>query len=334
VKDQLVGYGIRQPNLFALSSLVGLKEKQKAEISVSSHLNEFEEAFYQFISRDLLQTSLASAENDLERIMKDIEGLIEASNQDESLKMKRKKELIEEKTIVFELLTKQSVGYVETRVSQELNELVFYIKQRVFLRFNDFFKESFNPSVLQDDGRNLKKALRSSLEEFLASIGYDFAQELRATLLRMDSFLRKQLEEYHNRLLDQLIAINNQIMITLPEFNQDRQIEFVNAFDHLNRELFQKALSTFKNPKSFFEKNEKKMMMEELHQLLQMPADEYLQNEGQKLNQFYLKLLHHLFEQKISHTKLEMDAFYDRYISLLDQKGQSEELLQVLSKIK
>ncbi|WP_442594403.1 dynamin family protein [Neobacillus sp. D3-1R] len=334
VKDQLVGYGIRQPNLFALSSLLGLKEKQQLETPQISHLNQFENAFYQFISGDLLQTSLSSAVMEVERIVKEIEGLIEASNQDESLKMQKKKELQEEREIVLEMLTKQSVGYLEKRVSQELNELVFYIKQRVFLRFSDFFKESFNPAVLQDDGRNLKKALRAALEEFLSSIGYDFAQELRATSLRMDSFIRKQLEEFHTRLSDQLTGVNKQMHITALKFNQNRQLEFANAFDHLNRDMFQKALSTFKNPKAFFEKNEKKMMSEELHEVLQAPSDEYLQNGGQRLNEFYIDLLCQLFEQKMTHTKQEVEEFYSRYISLLDQKGQTDELLKVLSKLK
>ena len=41
--------------------------------------------------------------------------------------------------------------------------LVYYIKQRVFLRFGDFLKEAFNPALLKDDGRNLKKAIHAAL---------------------------------------------------------------------------------------------------------------------------------------------------------------------------
>ena len=76
-------------------------------------------------------------------------------------------------------------------MEQETDELVFYIKQRVFLRFSDFLKEAFNPALLKDDGRNLKKALQSALEEFLEDFGYDFAQEMRATTLRIEAFIGK-----------------------------------------------------------------------------------------------------------------------------------------------
>ena len=34
--------------------------------------------------------------------------------------------------------------------TNELSELVYYILQRVFLRFGDFFKEAYNPSVFAE----------------------------------------------------------------------------------------------------------------------------------------------------------------------------------------
>ena len=79
------------------------------------------------------------------------------------------------------------------RLGQEIDELIYYVKQRVFYRFGDFFKESFNPAVLKDDGRNLKKAVKDALEVFLKDFGFDFAQELRATTLRIESFIGKLL---------------------------------------------------------------------------------------------------------------------------------------------
>ncbi len=42
-------------------------------------------------------------------------------------------------------------------IEQELNELVYYIQQRISFRLSDWFKESFNPSVLHDRQTNIKK---------------------------------------------------------------------------------------------------------------------------------------------------------------------------------
>jgi small GTP-binding protein len=331
VTSQLTIYGIRHPHLFALSSLLALKEKLSSGGTKSSKMIEFEESFYRFISEDLLKTSLASAENELHRIKQEIKALIEASNVDETVRNEKIKTLHQEKERAQELISKQSKSYLETRVTQELDELLFYIKQRVFLRFNDFFKESFNPAVLKDDGRNMKKTLNGALEEFLLSMGYDFAQELRATSLRMDAFLRKQLREFHHSLSNSLNEINKEISISIREVQSNRQLEFTNAFDHVNRAMFHKALATFKNPKAFFEKNEKKKMTDELYDILQQPADEYLKVEGQRLSILYKEILNELFEQKASTASSEIDAFYSRFISSIENKSQAEELSRVLN---
>jgi small GTP-binding protein len=331
VTSQLTIYGIRHPHLFALSSLLALKEKLSTRGTTSSKMNEFEASFYRFISEDLLQTSLASADNELQRIRQEIKALIEVSNVDETLRTEKIKSLYQEKERAQELIIKQSNSYLETRVTQELDELLFYIKQRVFLRFNDFFKESFNPAVLKEDGRNMKKALNGALEEFLLSIGYDFAQELRATSLRMDAFLRKQLREFHHSLSMSLNEVNKEISISIRDVQSNRQLEFINAFDHLDRAIFHKALGTFKNPKAFFEKNEKKKMTDELYDILQQPTDEYLKVEGQKLSILYKEILNELFEQKVSTASVEIDAFYGRFISSIENKSQAEELSRVLS---
>ncbi|MFD2445791.1 dynamin family protein [Bacillus sp. CGMCC 1.16607] len=333
VRNQLMVYGIRNPHLFALSSLLALKEKQNKQLNPSSNMMNFENAFYQFISNDLLNTSLASANTDIERIIHEIRVLINASNQDESVKQERKKQLLEEKKLASEILSKQTVHFLEKRVTQELHELIFYIKQRVFLRFNDFFKESFNPAVIKEDGRNMKKALYSALEELLLVCGYDFSQELRATSLRMDSYLRKQLDDFYVSLSNQITELNGEIKLTKPGFKQSKQLDFENAFDHLNRDVFQKAISSFKNTKSFFEKNEKKVMNDELYQILQQPADSYLQKEGNRLSELYLSLTNESFEINLTQAKMEVDLFYQRFISLLDQKGQAEVLAKVLRNI-
>jgi small GTP-binding protein len=330
VTSQLTIYGIRQPHLFALSSLLALKEKLSTKGATSSKMNEFEASFYRFISEDLLQTSLASADNELHRIKQEIKALIEVSNVDETVRNEKIKSLHQERERAQELISKQSKSYLESRVTQELDELIFYIKQRVFLRFNDFFKESFNPAVLKEDGRNMKKALNGALEEFLLSIGYDFAQELRATSLRMDAFLRKQLREFHHSLSISLNEINKEISISIRDVQSDRQLEFINAFDHLDRAMFNKALGTFKNPKAFFENNEKKKMTDELYDILQQPTDEYLKVEGQKLSILYKEILNELFEQKVSTASVEIDAFYGRFISSIENKSQAEELSRVL----
>ncbi|MHC0035737.1 dynamin family protein [Pseudoneobacillus sp. C159] len=333
VEQQLLQYGIRQPHLYGLSSLLALRMKLAGENHSPSGMNDFEGAFYQFIANDLLQTSLASAERDIERIISEINVLIEASHLDDSVRLERKNQLNIEHKKLRKYLMDQSSSYLEMKVLQELKELLFYINQRVFLRFGDFFKESFNPSVLKDDGRNLKKALQAAMDEFLLSFGYDFSQELRATSLRMDAFLRKQLTDYHQTLSNGLKETNPAISLSLKDFEHNRHLEFQNAFDQINRDILQRVLVHFKSPKAFFEKNEKKKMSDELYEVLQQPAEIYLQLEGERLQDLYGQLLREEFTDKIETAINEVDAFYKRYLSSLENTGQGEELSNVLTKI-
>ena len=76
------------------------------------------------------------------------------------------------------------------QIEQELTELVHYMPQRLFYRFNDFFKEAFNPSIIQSrDGLNA--ASRSLLED----IEQDLLHELRAASLRIDRFIKRELQK-------------------------------------------------------------------------------------------------------------------------------------------
>ena len=191
-------------------------------------------------------------------------------------------------------------------MTQEAEELLYYIKQRVFFRFGDFFKEAFNPAALRDDGRNLKKALQTALDELLESLGFDFAQELRATTVRLDVFAGKVLTDYHTVLTRSMMEINQDISFSAFEMKHEEEIEFPLAFNHLNKQQFSKALSYFKNPKSFFEKNEKKLMSDELYNVLNSPADDYLKVEGENLAAYYSQILNKQFEKLV--TQIEDQA--------------------------
>ncbi|MFP7297907.1 dynamin family protein [Neobacillus niacini] len=325
--EQLIKYGIRKPHLYPLSSLLALKEKVEPNSDEHSGMGNFEGDFYHFISNDLTEMAITSAGNELNRVQELVGNLIRNSKEDQSVKDKKRTEIQKQKALIKELLEKQTPEALQKRMTLEGEELLYYIKQRVFLRFGDFFKEAFNPATLRDDGRNLKKALHSALDEMLESLGFDFAQELRATTVRLDSFAGKVLNDYHTALTRNMKEINKDLSFAPFEMKHEEKIEFPLAFIELNKQLFAKALSYFKNPKSFFEKNEKKLMSDELYHVLNDPADEYLKSEGEKLNQFYTRILTGQFENLLSQMEEQADDFYLSLLTALDG-GVSIEILQ------
>ena len=326
VVEQLMKYGIRNPHLYPLSSLLAINEKTNSKLTIDSGMSKFEQAFYHFISRDLTEMAISSAEKELARIHDLIGKLIQSSREDHSVKEQKRSEIEKQKGMIKALMEKQTAEPLQNRLHMEAEELVYYIKQRVFLRFGDFFKEAFNPSSLRDDGRNLKKALHVALDEFLESLGYDFAQEMRATTVRIDRFIERLLTEYQTGLIKNLLEINQDLSFSTFEEVQSEEIDFPTAFMDLDLQMFSKAMSYFKNPKTFFERNEKKLMSDELNRIISALADNYLKNESSRLKSHYSTELNNEFNQLVVQMTEQADDFYLSLLLALDG-GVSIELL-------
>lgn len=332
VSSQLVKFGIRNPNLFALSSLQALKEKQQ-EGPLESGMQPFETAFYQFISNDLTEMAVTAAEKELTRVEEMVEKLIHNAEEDQSIREQKRAHFEKEQADIMGLLASQSPDNLHKRLSQEIEELIYYIKQRVFFRFSDFFKESFNPAVLKS-GVNIKNALHQALEELLEAIGFDFAQEMRATTVRIDRVLQKLFAESQAGLMEKLQEINQDLSFPEFELRKVPEIEFQTAFTELDRQLFSRVLAYFKNPKSFFERNEKKLMADEIEKVLNTPADGYLQHEQNRLMDHYADFIRLEFARLTEEMSEQTADFYFSTVSALDGGISVEELKVIREQLK
>jgi GTPase Era involved in 16S rRNA processing len=318
VQEQLVKYGIRNPHLFSLSSMQALQEKAEVSNFVRPGMGNFERSFYPFISNDLTKMAIAASEFELQRVDELINKLIQSSMEDQSIKEQKRIDLEKQKRIIKGMIESQTNQSLQNLILQEANELIYYLKQRVFLRFGDFFKESFNPTLLRDDGRNLKKSLQAALDEFLESIGYDFSQEMRATSLRLDRFAEKIIADLQERLVQSISEINKDLSFSIFEIKNEEELTFKNAFNDMNKQLFNKAMSYFKNPKSFFEKNEKRLMSDELYHVLNTPAEEYLKLEQDRVDHFYTNVLNREFSRLLRQMDEQVEDYYVSLLSTLD----------------
>ncbi|WP_066061183.1 dynamin family protein [Neobacillus soli] len=333
IMDQLSKYGIRKPHLYPVSSLLALKEQKTLVTESNSGIQNFEHAFYQFISNDLTEMAINSAEKELNRVQELVAKLIQSSQEDQSVKDKKRANIEKQTEMIKEIVAAQFVGNLQSRLNQETAELVYYIKQRVFLRFGDFFREAFNPAALRDDGRNLKKVLHAALEEFLGSLGFDFAQEMRATTVRLERFAEKLISDYQAGLIRNLQEINQDLSFSAFELKHKEGIEFPVAFNEVDRQLFTKAMSYFKNPKSFFENNDKKFMSDELFQVLNLPADDYLKREAGRINDHYADELTKEFKRLLAQMSEQADDFYLSLFSALDGGVSIEMLTEIQQKL-
>lgn len=74
-----------------------------------------------------------------------------------------------------------------------MKELLYYVQQRLFLRYNDVFTEFINPASLRTDG-NVKIKLQECLMELVAFIQHDLLQEMRATSLRLEKWMDEAMQ--------------------------------------------------------------------------------------------------------------------------------------------
>lgn len=334
VKDQLITYGIRNPNMFAVSSLLALKEKIVDSSKNESRIRFFEEAFYLFITGELMSIVIAAANNELSRASQLVTHLIASAQENQTSKVQRRIQTVKEQKEIHQFMDEQTTDYLKTRVTQEADELLYYIKQRVFFRLNDFFKEAFSPAVLKADGRNMKSALQMALQELLDSFGFDFIQELMATTLRVETFIGKIIKERFEGLTDELQQKQNGLSFSTFEPAKKAGMTFAHPFQTIEDKMFHKALSFYKNPKSFFEKNEKRFMLEELERVLQKPVDDYLNIEGKRVKDHYIQALNKETREMFNHVIEQMNEYYQGILSTLSDDFPIDELIEVEKQIR
>ncbi|MCJ8006622.1 dynamin family protein [Lederbergia wuyishanensis] len=308
VHQELVTNGIRFPKIFGISSKLALSNRNESKI------DSFTREFNHFLNNDLSQLAIQSAESDYHRIIFMLDQLIHAASEDEVVKNKRIEELQTAKAEIAILLQESEPSLLKKQLSQEAKELLFYVKQRVFYRFPDFFKESFNPAVLQNNSRKL---LAKCLEELLQSTGYDFAQELRATSLRLERYIQKVMLNRIGNLEKEIQVIKKELTVSGWEVSPIETPEFESAFKNIDRSSLEGSFKFFRNPKSFFEQNEKKKMEEALENLLSPLTDEYIQIQLVELENYYHTLIDKEFSKLINHVSSDVNDQFEGWLEAL-----------------
>lgn len=137
VRNELQRFGIRFPKLFGVSSLLALREKQeKAEYA--SGMQPFEEAFYRFLNEDLASIAIQALHEEVEKTHQRLSDLITQTEENLKRKDERLEELAQLENYVEKHYSSASTSMIESDAKQELDELLYYVLQRVYYRYPDF----------------------------------------------------------------------------------------------------------------------------------------------------------------------------------------------------
>ncbi|EOW9526573.1 dynamin family protein [Bacillus cytotoxicus] len=285
IAEQLLQYGIRNPRLFAISSLCALKEKQGDIISKEQYgvlqdsgISEFEESFTSFMMHDLMLVSIHSLYRALQSADQLLTNMIEGAKQGNDEKEKQIKKYEAERARLLHIISSYSVLAEEQAMKNEVKELLYYVQQRLFLRYNDVFTEFINPAALRTDG-NVKAKLQECLMELVAFIQQDILQEMRATSLRLEKWIDEAIGRARDEIVMTCQKENESISMSEVAEYEYQVIAHQEPFPSIDMKHFKKALSHFKNEKSFFEKNDKAAMQSDTKEALEPFVSQYVADE-------------------------------------------------------
>ncbi|WPK11421.1 dynamin family protein [Lysinibacillus louembei] len=281
VRSELQRFGIRFPRLYGVSSLQALREKEQGQ-DLASGMPPFEEAFHHFLNDELQGLAVQALQEEVEKAQARLHDLIAQTEANLLRKDDRLEELTQLEQHIEKAYANAQTTMLEADANHELDELLYYVMQRVYYRYPDFFRESYNPS--QFAAMSAAAALETSLKEVLQALSFDFAQELRVTNFRLAQFVEKRIGERFKEEARGLKEMNNSFAFIAYEPAQPTMLEFAGPFTDYSK--YTSVKSHFKNVKAFFEKNEKEHLKEALEQLTKPDAQSYLDVEKARLREW------------------------------------------------
>ncbi|SES78392.1 Dynamin family protein [Oceanobacillus limi] len=337
VEEQLLQLGIRFPKIYPVSSKRALEDKQAKE-PLNEYMATFEDSLYDFIHNGLATLTIEAAIHDLKRIQKTLAQFIQATNLDEKEKEQYKVNLTNKQNQITDVISHFQTSTYESRLKEKIEKQIHYIGERIAIRFHDMFKEMFNPTTVTESGKKATKQLERNTRELLDYVGYELLQEVRAVSLRIESLMNELRSEVHQSIQNQVVQIDANFLlrslheadIPTPNYNQ--------GLTDIDLAIFSKALSKYKGTKSFFERNEKEKMKEEIYFVLEPLIKDYLQESRSMMETAYA----HEWEQEMNQLKKqqikELNNYVNDQLSLLKEtvdlnvlKEKQQELTTILS---
>ncbi|WP_134682866.1 dynamin family protein [Brevibacillus migulae] len=354
VEKNLLACGIRLPRIYPISSqtallarmhgagkLAGSAEKLYRQRTGAAEGGElmpmeqglqlsgiaaFERDFNRFILEELTQMAVDAAQGEIKRAYDMLGEWLTLAKEGESARQAHKEAAEAARRQALQLVADLSVASEERDLAKEQEELLYYVKQRLFFRFNELFAYAFNPAVLKEDGRSIKQALQDCLQELTRSISYDLGQELRATSLRLEKFLNKLGASLAKEWEKSLAPLMHGATLSPYVHRQIQTPDFADELPATGEAQLQASLKLFKNTKDFFEQDGKTVMRESLEKAMQQPVSEYLQAGAQILTDCFTAAFADMVADERSRISEQIEEYFTGVFAALDMKIDMEAL--------
>ncbi|MDN4073278.1 dynamin family protein [Fictibacillus terranigra] len=352
VGGNLRRFGIRHPKLFPMSSyfsLLGQKDRnelsqeelnklnrkygelQKDELLQQTGYMSFLTAFMSFLKDDLASVMVNSAINQYEQSKVLLERLINETEASQKDRERRTEELKNMCRLALQKMDSFSLEQKQEMLQKEIHELLFYVKQRVMLRFTEFFNEAFNSSVITGSAKEQKNALPESFKELHQRIQFDLQQESRATVLRIEKFILHLLNEMNEEMDLKLKSLNTPQYLMQNEGIQFKTLEIETKLKEA--EGSQSVFKDFKNARHFFEEGGKKSFMDKMYALMENPVETFVNESALTFNGYYESTLKKFAHLEINRRKTETEVYFEGLQKALDTPELLEKMKESLQKL-
>jgi small GTP-binding protein len=327
VEDNLLTHGIRHPRLFPVSSMLAVEAKLEHDEAklLTSGIEAFERRFYPFIYEELNALILEAAKRDIRRAAASLSRWIDHAQRDADQQRKLKQALEEAYAQAVPMLTHAVTPREQEAVKRETEELVFYVRQRIGIRFGEFYQLSFNPSVL---GTNTApaQALADAWNELVRLISYDLSQEMLATTLRIEKHLKTMLREYRERKTAEIRGI-------LPEFTAPGEDAAVRSSTPeveerlpIDRPETKWLLQQFRNQKAFFEGDGSKKLREQLELRFTAAVARYAEGHIERFVSHYTEVYAGWQKEEAARLRAGLEEFVKGGLAALEQEADLDDL--------
>ncbi|ARJ40237.1 GTPase [Sporosarcina ureae] len=328
VANELQKFGIRNPRVHGISSLEALEGKLTQQ--PNPLMADFEEKFYSFLEHDLRAQVVQALEEETTKTIDRLASLIDRTIQNRSRKAERLEELATAEVAIKERFEKSASEILVKSTQDELSELVYYILQRVFLRFGDFFKEGYSPSTFAKNSSD--KALKIALAETVNMVGFDLTQELKVTNLRILQYMKKQLLERQRMEVRSLADMDQSIVPSPYEPSDKDMLSFETPYE--DPMVYSAVNKSFKNQKAFFERGDRDILKVKLEEILKKDASSYLGDQKERIEKWADLWIDDEAEALRVHLLQESLVQIESERTLLDGSEQLEHWQKIYEKIR
>ncbi|RCX23370.1 dynamin family protein [Fontibacillus phaseoli] len=344
VSDGLRGAGIEEPRIHAVSSLAALTAKtlDDGEPFAEPGFAQFEDAFFDFIGTELTGLAVNTARRELETVMERAREWSGALAQSREERQEMLAIIQEDKRKLTGLLQNLAENDQSITLRQEAEELLFHVRNRLRLSAGDMFHEFFHPTLLQEDGGNLKVKFAASFRGWLSQLSVELERELQATTLRLekkcDHLVASGAIEWYKKVKE---SLKNVPVFTLEPFSFAWTSPEIREGTLQQRLRAEDYLSYFKSPRAFFEGGGKQKLREVLSEPIEKILKEATEEAGQELARFYCSETARRFSELASRYESEWEEWESAMAQLAagpenaDQEDETQwnEVISVLNSL-